>query len=219
MGRIAWVVALWMVSGLAFAQEGEERAEGAEEVSATASTEDGVHEAPARSTEHDGDGSIRDRSEHASRPLGVSGMLYIPWYHGIGIGLNARVEIPIVKDGFISSINDQVSLEPSLGLAYSSSSYAFGLLDERLKYLNITPAIYGMWSFHITPKFRPYGAIGLGYNIGMWLNDDIVGLSGKNNNFFYWDLAVGCFYNISERFSLRGELGAQGPKFGLAGFF
>ena len=64
------------------------------------------------------EGTIKDRSVHESRPMGVSAMAYIPWWYGIGIGINTRFEIPIVKDGFISSINDQISLEPSLSLGY-----------------------------------------------------------------------------------------------------
>ncbi len=214
--RIGWVAALWLVSGLALADEGD-----AVETSESASSAEVAHssESGSASNGHEGDGSIKDRSVHASRPLGVSGMLYIPWYHGIGIGLNARVEIPVVKDGFIPQINDQFSIEPSFGIAYTSRAYAWGVFDERLKYLNITPAVYGVWSFHITPKFRPYAALGLGYNVGIWLNDDIAGLSGKNNHYFYWDTAVGLFYNFSDSISLRAELGAQGPKVGLAAFF
>lgn len=212
------VVSVVSVASVAFAQDGADETHTGEVQEESAAPE-AAAPGPSAASEHDGDGTIRDRSVHASRPLGVSGMLYIPWYHGIGIGLNARVEIPVVKDGFIPQINDQFSIEPSFGIAYTTNLVGSAFLEERLKFLNITPAVYGLWSFHITPKFRPYGALGLGYNVGMWLNNDIAGFRNQNNNFFFWDLAVGCFYNISEHFALRGELGAQGPKFGLAGFF
>lgn len=164
------------------------------------------------------EGGIKDRSVHESRPMGLSAMVYIPWWYGIGIGVNARFEIPIVKDGFIPSINDQISLEPSLAIGYRSRNYGW-VGAERLKFIDITPAIYAMWSFHITPKFRPYGALGLGYNIGVWLNDDDFGGRDVNGGFFYFDLAAGLFYNFSEHIALRAELGAQGPKVGLSGFF
>ncbi len=162
-------------------------------------------------------GAIRDTGEH-TRPLALSAMAYLPWYYGFGIGVNARLEIPIVPDGFISAINDQVSLEPSLGLGYRS--YGLGAYSDNLTFFDITPALYGMWSFHITPKFRPYGAIGLGYDIAIWLNeDDLVGAGNARTSYFYWDLAAGLFYNFSEHLAFRGELGSQGPKAGLSLLF
>ncbi len=163
------------------------------------------------------EGTIKDRSVHESRPYALSAMLYVPWWYGIGIGVNARFEIPVVKDGFIPQINDQFSIEPSIAFDYRSRGYGF--VDERLKFIDITPAVYAMWSFHITPKFRPYGAIGLGYNIGIWLDDnDVVGRN-VDNHYFYFDVAAGLFYNFSEHVALRAELGAVGPKVGLAGLF
>ena len=146
-------------------------------------------------------------------------MAYIPWLYGLGIGLNARVEIPIVKDGFIPSINDQFSLEPSFSIDYRRQKLL--LIDESARYLDITPAAYATWSFHITPKFRPYGALGLGYNIGMWLNEEDFGVDDDavDRSYFYWDVAAGFFYNFSEHVGIRCELGARGPKFGLSGSF
>ena len=160
-------------------------------------------------------GAIRDTSAH-TRPMGISGMLYLPWYYGIGIGLNARFEIPVVHDGFIPAINDQFSIEPSLSLGYRSRKY--GWADDRLTFFDITPAVYGTWSFHITPKFRPYAALGLGYDIGIWLNDSDYARD-VTAGFFYWDTAVGLFYSFSPHVAFRGELGAQGPKAGLSVLF
>lgn len=215
--RVRLVVALCSTLSLsvpAFAQEPEED---------LASQESGEvnEEVPAAeddtSSSDSGDGSIKDRSVHDSRPLGVSGMLYLPWYFGIGIGFNARVEIPVVKDGFIPQINDQFSIEPSFSVAYRTRSY--GWATDRLTFLDFTPAVYAMWSFHITPKFRPYAALGLGYDIGIWLNDDDYPGSDVTASFFYWDSAVGLFYNFTPSVAFRGELGAQGPKAGLSVFF
>jgi hypothetical protein len=163
-------------------------------------------------------GGIADRSVHDTRPMSISAMLYLPWYYGVGIGVNARFEIPIIKDGFIPQINDQVSIEPSLSLGYRARAY--GWSDDRLKFFDIVPAAYFMWSFHITSKFRPYGAIGLGYDVGIWLDDenDYPG-NDVSGGFFYWDTAVGMFYDFSESAAFRCEIGAQGPKAGLSVLF
>ena len=168
----------------------------------------------ASAAAQDSEGGIKDRSEH-TRPMGVSAMLYLPWLDGIGVGVVGRFEIPVVHDGFIPAINDQFSIEPSLSFNYRN--YGFGLYD--LSVYDITPAAYAMWSFHITPKFRPYAAIGLGYNIAI-VSSDIDGVDGDDvdASFFYWDTAVGMFYNFSDAFALRAEIGAGGGKVGVSLF-
>lgn len=167
------------------------------------------------------EGAIRDTSQH-QRPMDLSLMAYVPWWWGVGIGVNARFEIPVVPDGFIPSINDQFSIEPSLSFGYRRP-YGTFIYDNEPHYVDIAPAVYATWSFHITPKFRPYAAIGLGYNIGIWTNkpDDLPGYSWRSvdKNYFYFDTAVGLFYNFNKSVAFRGELGAQGPKAGVSIFF
>jgi hypothetical protein len=163
-----------------------------------------------------GPGGIRDTSPQ-QRPQDLSVMLYIPWWYGVGIGAMLRYEIPIVPNGFIPAINDQFSLEPSLALAYTRDYGTYRYLgddDLRAKAFNIAPAVYGTWSFHITPKFRPYLAVGLGYNIGVELGD-----VDWSPNYFYFDIAPGLFYKFSEAAAFRAELGAQGTKVGFSFFF
>ena len=158
------------------------------------------------------EGAIRDTSRH-TRPQGISAMLYVPWLYGPGIGINARYEIPVVPDGFIPAINDQFSIEPSLGLGYRSD------WGTDWDFFNITPAAYATWSFHITPKFRPYVAVGLGVDIGIWLNDDDFPGADPNSAWFFIDTAAGLFYNFSPSLAFRGEIGSGGPKAGLSFFF
>jgi opacity protein-like surface antigen len=196
------------LSGSAFAQDAELTAQEEGEVSA---------EGSAGTSSSEGQGGIKDRGVH-HRPMGVSVMAYVPWYYGIGIGFNARFEIPIVHDGFISSINDQVSIEPSFSMAYRTRDYGSGYSD-RLSFLDLTPAVYGIWSFHITPNFRPYGGIGIGYAISNWLEEDDYPGSDIDNGYFYWEGVAGLFYDFSDYVSFRCELGIQGPKAGLSIFF
>jgi opacity protein-like surface antigen len=161
-------------------------------------------------------GSIRDNGPH-DRPASASIMAWIPWWEGFGIGVTGRYEIPIVHDGFIGSINNSVSIEPSLGLAHTSYGYGrFGGFDRDLSITNITPAVYGLWSFYFSEDFRAYAAVGLGFNIGI-VSDDYG--TGYEANHFYWDLAAGLFYNVSSSIALRAELGNQGLKGGVAFLF
>lgn len=161
-------------------------------------------------------GGIKDRGRH-TRPMDLSILGYLPWYLGLGVGVNVRFEIPIVPDGFIPAINDQFSIEPSFSVGFRARKYRRE--DDRLRYLDITPAVYGVWSFHITPKFRPYGALGIGYDVGIWLNEDDFDGRDPTPGFFYWNTAVGLFYNFSPRASFRAEVGPQGPMAGFALIF
>lgn len=175
----------------------------------------GVTGAQAQEGTTRGPGGIRDTSPQA-RPQNLSVMAFIPWWYGIGIGAMARYEIPIVKDGFIPAINDQFSLEPSLALSYTRDYGYYGYYgrDLRAKSINIAPALYAMWSFHVTSKFRPYATIGLGYSIGIEVGD-----VNWSPNYFYFDSAIGMFYRFSPAVAFRGELGAQGPKAGFSFYF
>lgn len=166
-----------------------------------------------------GPGGIRDTSAQR-RPQDLSVMLYAPWWYGVGIGAMVRYEIPIVPNGFIPAINDQFSLEPSLGLSWTRD-YGYYYYDRdfggrnRRHAFNIAPAIYGTWSFHVTPKFRPYVTLGLGANIGIDTGDG----PDWSPSYFYFDIAPGLFFKFSEAAALRAELGAQGAKVGFSFFF
>lgn len=159
-----------------------------------------------------GPGGIKDTSPQ-SRPQGISGMLSIPWYRGAGVAVTGRYEIPIVPNGFIPQINDQFSIEPSLGLAY------FNQWGSDWNYFTITPAVYAIWSFHITSKFRPYAAIGVGAEIAAAHNDRDSIYGDARAAWVYIDTTVGLFYNFSRNVAFRGELGYGGPKAGIHVYF
>jgi hypothetical protein len=154
-------------------------------------------------------GSITDTSTHI-RPQDLSLMLTVPYYNGIGIGIVGRFEIPVVPDGFIPALNDEFSIEPGLGLGYRS----YGYVGANYDVFDIVPQVYAMWSFWFSPKFRAYGAIGLGYDIGIFTG---TGITGTTASFFYWDIpAVGIYYYFQPNLALRAELGVQGLKGGLS---
>ena len=120
----------------------------------------------------------------------------------------------ILPNGFIPTINDAFSLEPSLGLAYTAYAvphYTWGVTD-------IAPALYGNWSFYFSQPFRLYVGLGLGYNIG--IASAPRGYDGTiADSYFYWDLVAGLSYKFTRNVALRGELGTQGVKAGLSFYF
>ncbi len=157
--------------------------------------------------------SITDWSIHA-RQSDLSILAWAPWYYGFGVGAQLRYEYFVLPNGFIPTINDSFSLEPSIGLAYTSywvPHYAWSVTD-------ITPALYGNWSFYFSRPFRLYLGLGLGYNIGIaTAPPGYVG--GIADSYFYWDLAFGLSYKLTSSLAIRGELGSQGAKAGVSIYF
>jgi hypothetical protein len=148
--------------------------------------------------------SITDSGIH-SRQSDLSVMVWLPWYYGFGVGGVVRFEIPILPDGFIPAINDEFSIEPSFGVAYSG----YGGVN----FLDLNPALYGIWSFWFSKEFRAYGGLGLGANIGVYTGNVTTGL---NLTYFFWDICAGVFYKLNDAIALRGEIGSQGLKAGVS---
>jgi hypothetical protein len=160
-------------------------------------------------------GGIRDASEHR-RPFTLSVLAYVPWWYGVGIGARVGFEIPIVHDGFIPSLNDSISLEPSFAFAYSTWN-TFSYYDD-LHALRYTPALAALWSFYFSPKFRVYGSVNLGYTIVSYTGDQ-GGYDFSNEDYFYYEICAGLFYDFSQHLSVRAEVGWQALRGGLAVLF
>lgn len=154
-------------------------------------------------------GGIRDTSDHA-RPMTASGLLYVPWFRGIGIGVKLGFEIPIVPNGFISKLNDSISLEPAFSIGYTNY-YSYSNVHTT----NYVAALGGLWSFWLKPDLRVYGAVNLGIN-GYSYHWKGEALHGDNSIQPYIELAGGVFWKLAERVALRGELGWYGPRGGVS---
>jgi hypothetical protein len=150
-----------------------------------------------------------------SRLSDLSVMAWLPWYFGFGIGGEVRYEFYILPNGFIPTINDSFSLEPSIGLAYTS----YGVVNYGWSIIDIAPALYGNWSFYFSNAFRLYVGLGLGYNIGVASAPHGYNGPAIGDSFFYWDLVGGLSYKFTRAIGLRAELGSQGAKAGLSFYF
>lgn len=157
-------------------------------------------------------GSLKDSSDK-SRPLGISVMGWLPWWHGFGIGVKAGVEIPIVPNGFISSLNDSISIEPSFSLAFTDWG-GLSLYDD-VSVIQMLPALAGLWSFHFSEQFRVYGAIALGYGLVSYSGDSNTYLENYDFNYIYAEFNAGVGYALGSAFALRAELGWHGLRGGI----
>jgi hypothetical protein len=160
-------------------------------------------------------GTLRDSSEH-TRPMMLSLQAYLPWFNGLGFGGKLGFEFPIVHQGFISSLNDYISIEPSFSIASVDYSYGIDLegFDADNNLTQLIPAVAGIWSFHLSEEFRVYGSVALGF--GFYTGDIY---NDENINFFYGEVLVGLVYRVGGIFALRAEIGWRGLRGGVAFLF
>jgi hypothetical protein len=152
-------------------------------------------------------GGLLDRSEH-TRPMEIAFFLnlqygYAGWYgYGFPFGVGGRLYLPLVADGFISSINDEFGLEGGLDFAmrFGSNGVFYPLLDI---------PVAAVWRFHLTDRWTVYPKVGLGISFGYLYS------SAAPVNFIVESL-VGAIFKINDLLSLRFEVGYPSAKVGLA---
>jgi outer membrane protein with beta-barrel domain len=163
----------------------------------------------ATAGEGSGMGGLRDAGPHTRGSM-VSVFGLVPWGYGSGIGVAARYTLPIMNDGFISSINDSVELEFGGDIWFSGQNFG----TVRYGYTGLAIPVEGRWSFHFNPKLSLYGKVSAGWYFNFW-SDNVEGLNDLSYGGFYWNTGVGALYSINNTLWLRGEIGATGLKAGV----
>lgn len=105
-----------------------------------------------------------------------------------GLGLGGFFGIPIVRDGFIPSLNESFHLE--VGMITNIVFTSFG------EFGYLSPVGGVRWDFHILESFTAYAALRSGIALGIDIPTD-----------FYFDTAVGGFWRFSQPVAVRFELG------------
>ena len=148
-------------------------------------------------------GALFDASTYDARPMLLSAHGYLP-YHSFGIGyfpigVGASFYIPLVKNGFISSLNDEFGIDFGLdAIARIGSAYPFSL--------HIPVGV--QWKFHILPNLEAYAKLGI--QVDLWF-----GFFG--GYLPLWPVGmVGAHYFFSKGFGLKLEAGSTGVRFGEA---
>jgi hypothetical protein len=172
--RFALLAGVLVSSSMAFAQEGEG---------------EGMHRS----------GFLLDRAEH-SRPMLLTVQAVLPYgYFGYGfpVGVGGLFYIPLVKDGFISPVNDEFGIDFGADVIFHLG-YAYPL--------DIIIPVSVLWKFHITDKFAAYAKVGAALRI--WPGS----LHAVWPDFV---TAVGLDWMFSKSIGLRAEVGYPGIKVGL----
>lgn len=155
-------------------------------------------------------GSIKDTADKR-RPYVLSLQMAVPWLYSIGIGARLGGEIPIMHNGFIPGINDSFSLEPMFELSYGrQAALSTAFIDTHA--MTYTPALSILWSFYFKSNLRAYLNLSFGYSIVVDDHEpEDLALSH-----FYHNVSVGMFYDFSQHWSVRADLGYEGLRAGIA---
>ena len=148
-----------------------------------------------------GQGGLLDASTYDSRPMMLSIHGTLPYGHfgfgGFPIGGGASFYIPLVKNGFISKLNDEFGLDFGVDVvAYLGYTYP----------LSIYIPVGVQWKFHILEKLEVYAK--LAFLARLWFGNPIPFWPDVNG-------AVGLHYMFSKGFGLKLEVGYPGVRFGV----
>jgi hypothetical protein len=156
-------------------------------------------------------GGLKDASPH-DRPMMLTLWSGINWgyyaHYGFPLNIGARFYIPIMKDGFIPSVNDEFGIE-------FGADFNFVFLVQKYDYYGSSPIvgfampIEAMYDFHFTRSFDAYAKAGFmfGSDFSDYLHD------GFYVNFVS---AVGMRLELTPGLYFRAEAGYPWIKAGIA---
>jgi hypothetical protein len=169
------------------------------------------------------DDTIKHPGDHPDygvelEPHGLVGWWGGPGYAGDGYGVGVRFSIPIVKNGFIRTINNSVAI--TFGgdvLFYNACWYVNGGCSAT--YLNFPVDM--QWNFFVAQHWSVFGEVGLYVYHGFFDNcpAGITNCPGRpSDTGVYPSLFVGGRYHFSDKISLTMRLGFPTASIG-ASFF
>lgn len=87
-------------------------------------------------------------------------------HNDLGLGVGFRATIPIVKNGFVSTINNSVGIGFGLDyMRYDACGKYFGVYYDCGKLSHFSIPVVMQWNFFLTPAWSVFGEPGLAYNI------------------------------------------------------
>ncbi len=133
-------------------------------------------------------------------------------YGGLPFGVGFRATIPIVSNGFVSSINDSVGI--GLGLDWVRYAPFNGAADVDF----FTVPIVMQWNFYLTHMWSVFGEVGgaiffADHNCGYYN-----GYHCDNFSPFNFDTAVGGRLHFNDSISLTVRLGFPASTIGVSFF-
>jgi hypothetical protein len=148
----------------------------------------------------------------ASNATGPTVWGILPWG---GFGIGGRYMIPLGIPGVVhsSSVHDAFAVE--VGADYLTWNHDY--VDGNYAWSEILAVGGFMWSFWLTDSFALYPKADLGYAMGWYSGYKYPGRPAYGGLFLSGD--AGAIYRLGGGLSVRGELGTDGLKAGVAWLF
>jgi hypothetical protein len=172
------------------------------------------------------DNTIRQPGDHPNYAVEIEPHLDLNWFDNVGygfggdagIGLGLRATIPIVKNGFIPSINNTV------GIGFGGDILFFGCGAAGC------PGVWTLyfpvvlqWNFYVAQRFSVFGEPGFSLDYAFYDNNAAVCQVGGKDvcafgaNFFPGPVfEVGGRYHINEHLALTARIGYPALTFGVS---
>jgi hypothetical protein len=158
-----------------------------------------------------GDNTIRQPGDHPNYVIEMEPHVIFGWdgaawngYDTGGYGVGGRFTIPIVKNGFVTTINNTVGI----GFGVDFTYYGCGALSCKGNAADLLSVpVVMQWNFYVAQRWSVFGEPGLSFNYA----------SALPNSFFpYPVFEVGGRYHLNEHVALTARIGFPYFSFGVS---
>ncbi len=154
-----------------------------------------------------------ERPHTGSRPVTLDVHVGASW-HGLGLATGVRLGIPLVKNGFISTLNNAVYLTVGADFYYIRYNPGGGRGNRYGPGFGFPVGLH--WEFYFNEKLSAFAEVGANVFLGPWLFD-----GDANNRFGHYPgawimFAVGGKFWINDHFALMARLGTPYAAVGMS---
>jgi hypothetical protein len=169
------------------------------------------------------DNTIRQPGDHPNYYVEIEPHLDFAWFdyagygiNDVGIGLGVRATIPIVKNGFIPTINNTVGI----GFGFDYIYFGCGAAGVSCGVSALYFPVVLQWNFYVAQRFSVFGEPGFSLNYAFYSANDCGTFCPKGalpNDFFPgFVFELGGRYHINEHLALTGRIGFPNITFGVS---
>jgi hypothetical protein len=154
-----------------------------------------------------------ERPHTGSRPVTLDVHVGPSWF-GVGLATGVRLGIPLVKNGFISTLNNAVYL--TVGADFYYVRYYRGGPDSRRYGPGFGFPVGLHWEFYFNDKLSAFAEVGANIFIGPWVFDGDADVRFGNYPGAWLLFAVGGKYWVTDNFALMVRLGTPYAAVGMS---
>ncbi|MBO6934712.1 MAG: hypothetical protein JJ863_07050 [Deltaproteobacteria bacterium] len=148
---------------------------------------------------------------NGSRPVTLDIHVGPAWY-GVGLATGVRLGIPLVRNGFISTLNNAVYL--TVGADFYYIRYNPGTGNEYGPGFGFPVGLH--WEFYFNEKLSAFAEVGANVFLGPWVFDGDADNDFANYPGAWILFAVGGKFWINDHFALMARLGTPYAAIGMS---